>query len=112
MRDHLVRGQSKKWRDTIFSEIGDSTRDTCIAVRRKRHKYVLFRDGGKTVHEQLFDMVEDPWEIHNRARDPAYAKTLAEMRQVLSEWEAKTPVTEPREALAQRQEKRAKKRRK
>ncbi|MCU0915711.1 MAG: sulfatase-like hydrolase/transferase, partial [Planctomycetes bacterium] len=44
----LIRGQNKQWRDTVFSEIGNSTRDTCIAVRRRRHKYVLFRDQGQT----------------------------------------------------------------
>jgi arylsulfatase A-like enzyme len=108
----LARGQSKEWRDTIFSEIGAGTRDTCIAVRNRRHKYVLFRDRGETVHEQLFDMVEDPWEMHNRARDPAYAKVLGEMRQALAEWEAKTPAAKPRETIAPRQEKQGKKRRK
>jgi len=108
----LARGQNKGWRDAIFSEIGDSTQDTCIVVRRQRDKYVLFRDRGETVHEQLFDLVEDPWEMHNRARDPAYAKTLAELRQTLAQWEAKTPATKPRGTTAPRQEKRAKKRRK
>jgi len=108
----LMRGQNQEWRDTVFSEIGDSTRDACIAVRRRRHKYVLFRDLGKTVHEQLFDLAEDPWEMHNRARDPAYAPVLAQMRQALADWEARTPAAEPREAIAQRQEKKAKKRRK
>jgi arylsulfatase len=108
----LARGQGEQWRDTIFSEIGGSTQDTCIAARRKRHKYVLFRDRVKTVHEQLFDMAEDPWEMHNRLGDPAYAKILAEMRQVLAEWEAKIPAAAPREMLVQSQEKRAQKRRK
>ncbi|MCU0914733.1 MAG: sulfatase-like hydrolase/transferase, partial [Planctomycetes bacterium] len=108
----LMRGQNQEWRDTVFSEIGDSTQDTCIAVRRRRHKYVLFRDQGQTVHEQLFDLAEDPWEMHNRARDPARARILDQMRQALADWEARTPASEPRAASVQRQEKKAKKRRK
>jgi len=36
--------------------------------------------------EELYDLVTDPWEVHNLAADPAYEEKLVELRQALNQW--------------------------
>ena len=36
--------------------------------------------------EELYDMENDPWEIHNLAADPAYRDVLESMRKALTHW--------------------------
>ena len=40
--------------------------------------------------EELFDLMNDPHEIHNLAADPAFATELQKHRDMLAEWVAKT----------------------
>ena len=40
--------------------------------------------------EELYDLENDPYEIHNLAADPLFSKTLLRMRAVLDDWIAKT----------------------
>lgn len=40
--------------------------------------------------EELYDLVQDPYELHNLAQEPALKDTLAHYRQVLATWVAKT----------------------
>lgn len=40
--------------------------------------------------EELYDLRSDPWELKNLAGDPAYAKTLSQMREKLKAWEEQT----------------------
>ncbi len=40
--------------------------------------------------EELYDLVNDPWEINNLAADPAYQERLAGFRQRLDEWMERT----------------------
>jgi arylsulfatase A-like enzyme len=40
--------------------------------------------------EELYDLAADPHELNNLAEDPKFAKTLAEMRKRLSDWETRT----------------------
>ncbi len=40
--------------------------------------------------EELYDIVNDPHEIHNLAADPAYQAQLLKMRNILDEWVAET----------------------
>ena len=44
----------------------------------QRHKLMVYRDH---TYGELFDLVEDPGEIHNRWNDPAYAGVRAELFQ-------------------------------
>jgi len=50
----------------------------------------------KRPEEELFDLKKDPWELHNLADAPAYAKTKKELRDKLDAWMAKT--ADPRAA--------------
>jgi arylsulfatase A-like enzyme len=36
--------------------------------------------------EELYDLEKDPWEIHNRAGDPAFESTLVQLRGKLDRW--------------------------
>jgi N-sulfoglucosamine sulfohydrolase len=55
--------------------------------------------------EELYDLENDPHEIRNLARDPAYAKELARHRKLLADWITKTgdqgQTTESDEGLIQ-----------
>jgi arylsulfatase A-like enzyme len=51
------------------------------AVRTERWRYAEYDDGGA----MLFDRRKDPHELKNLANDPAYAKTIAEMKKLLSQ---------------------------
>ncbi len=91
----LIHGKKKKWRDYVFSEHGSSAQTTQLMTRSHTHKYVLFRTAGETEYEQLFDMVNDPWEMQNVIDDAEYGEVLAELKEALAQWEAKTPASEP-----------------
>jgi arylsulfatase A-like enzyme len=53
------------------------------SVTTERWHYVQWEDGKSG--EMLLDLVNDPFELKNLASDPAYAKTVAEMRQLLTQ---------------------------
>lgn len=80
----LVRGQKPAWRQEFFCE-----NNFCIptqyypmieGVRTTRWKYVRYTDV-TPVYEQLFDLENDPHEVNDLAREPAYGDTLAQLRQ-------------------------------
>ncbi|MBX3597477.1 MAG: alkaline phosphatase family protein [Rhizobiaceae bacterium] len=54
-------------------------------VRTATHKYVHFNGG---LPPLLFDLVNDPGELENRAHDPAYAGVRIEMAERLLAWRA------------------------
>jgi arylsulfatase A-like enzyme len=53
------------------------------AVKDDRYKLIEYCVGGRHNMTQLFDLAEDPWELHNLAGDPAHAAKLAELREQL-----------------------------
>jgi len=59
------------------------------SVRTERWHYVQWEDG--KLGEMLLDTQNDPNELKNLAADPAYAKTVAEMRKLLLQIPAKVP---------------------
>lgn len=80
----LARGDTKNWRRYI-----DMEHARCYAQDEEwcgltdgRMKYVWYFYDGR---ELLFDLKNDPKELHNAAPDKKYAKTLATMRQALVE---------------------------
>lgn len=53
-------------------------------IRTERYKYIAYNSG--RCCEQLFDMDNDPGEMHNKAGDPNCAETLAKHRRMLQDW--------------------------
>ena len=56
------------------------TPPTYCAVRTLRHLFVVYRNG----YRELYDVLSDPWQLRNRARDPAKANLVADLRRVLA----------------------------
>ena len=52
-------------------------------VRMDRYKYVYDPDDET---DELYDLDADPWELTNRARDPAYAAARGRLRDRLLDW--------------------------
>jgi hypothetical protein len=57
-------------RDAAYVEAAGTAWD---ALRTNRHKYAEYANGGRA----LYDLVLDPFELQNRASDPAYAAVRA-----------------------------------
>lgn len=90
----LMENEAGEWRDCIYSEIYTvSTSSVC--VRTANSKYVRFMRGNNIVHEQLFDMVNDPWEIKNLINDAGYSAVRNDLKSRLKEWEDKVETKEP-----------------
>ena len=45
--------------------------------------------------DELYDLVNDPWELYNVAHDPKNAGVVSEMRWLLAEWMIETEDSEP-----------------
>ncbi|MHC4495858.1 MAG: sulfatase family protein [Planctomycetota bacterium] len=90
-----ARGQSRDWRDTIFSEIGASLENQTVIARTTNTKYVVYRQDGKAAYEQLFDLEKDPWEMQNQIGNPKYKRALIAMREKLARWEGQTKTIPP-----------------
>ena len=81
----LLRNPRAKWEHPAFTvtffrnQLGKS-------VRTERWRYAEWPTDkdGKAV-AMLFDHSKDPHEIKNLANDPAYAKTVAEMKKLLKQ---------------------------
>jgi arylsulfatase A-like enzyme len=77
----LARGETPEWRDYIHGEHvlqGQSPH----WITDGHEKYVWFSGAGQ---EQLFDLDEDPQELHDLARVPSAADRVVHWRQVLIE---------------------------
>ena len=61
-------------------------------VRTREWKYVHDPMGDK---DELYDLVNDPWELTNVAGDPAHREVLDEMRLRLAEWSIRTEDSRP-----------------
>ena len=93
----IVRGATKEARDSVHFEfavrggflvpdrwtLGMDYRTCDLSVlRTDRYKYVHFQ----TLPPLLFDLREDPGELHDRSRDPAYASVMLELAQKMLSW--------------------------
>ncbi len=60
-------------------------------VRERRYKLIEYVVDGRHTVTQLFDLREDPFELHDLAADPAHAETLSRLRTELlrlrAEWD-------------------------
>jgi arylsulfatase A-like enzyme len=66
----LLKGSGREKRDAVFSYYRGFQR----AVRTRDHKLIVYPEAGVT---QLFDLNQDPWEIHNLADQSRYAALKA-----------------------------------
>ena len=76
----LAEGKSPAaWRRGLITECRLSR-----MVRSPQYKYVVYGEGEH--REQLFDMDDDPGELHNLAADPSYSQVLSAHRKFLVHW--------------------------
>ena len=78
------------WKKAIFSNLQKNNGDSLLAtaVRTENWHYNNWQEEG----EELYDMVNDPREITNLAKSPAYIDTLNKMRTLLAgNWQAALP---------------------
>ncbi|TDE14313.1 sulfatase-like hydrolase/transferase [Jiangella asiatica] len=82
----LVRGE-QGWRDEIVCEThGHGEKIVGRALIGSRYKYVAY-DG---IGEELYDLVTDPYELHNLTGSPEHHGRLAASRERLRDWRAAT----------------------
>ena len=61
------------------------------ALRRLHKEGKLNREqslifAGKRPEEELYDLRQDPWELHNLAQDTSHRRTLERLREILDRW--------------------------
>jgi len=78
----LWQGSRRAVRDSIFLPFLGIMR----AVRDERWKLIRYP---KINHTQLFDLENDPDELHNLAGDPKYAEQVKRMMAMLIQWQKK-----------------------
>ena len=88
----LIHDTSASWRDAIVSEIGENLNDVCLTIRGPNYKCVQYRNKGKIVFEQFFDLVRDPWEMRNEIGNQQYRQEIDKLSRRLQAWEQSTPI--------------------
>ena len=86
----VLKGKSPAWRSEFFYEhlFNHKTIPRTEGVRDQRHKYIRFIDSDP-LHEELYDLKNDPDEADSLAQKPEHAKTLAVMRKKWQSWRDK-----------------------
>jgi arylsulfatase A-like enzyme len=81
----LLQTGSMPWRDTQIIQTGRAgeTYDSWKIRGARTDRYTYGRDVTNNF-EQLYDRLLDPFEVHNRAKDPRYRPVLLEMRRRMS----------------------------
>tara|TARA_B100001971_G_C18094952_1_gene485573 strand:+ start:140 stop:814 length:675 start_codon:yes stop_codon:yes gene_type:complete len=85
----LVKEESVRWRDDLLIETfghGFGRRDLGRAVVSQDHKYVAWQDD----LDELYDLVQDPFELQNVAGKSGSKGLLEEMQSRLSTWISQT----------------------
>lgn len=81
----VLKDKSKRVRDTIFAAYRDFQR----SVRDERYKLIKYFVKAER-RTQLFDLVEDPWEMKDLSADPGHAGQRAALEARLREWRKQT----------------------
>ena len=76
----LLRRQTERVHDFVTGVYTDTQRMICD----ERWKFVLYPKAGR---EQLFDLLNDPNELHDLSADPAHAPKRGELKQRLETWQ-------------------------
>ncbi len=81
----LLQRRSAPWRESFlyeyFREEWLPGLPLMLGVRTRRSKYACYPDIDDI--DELYDLENDPLELHNLSRDPSYANTVREMREEL-----------------------------
>ena len=83
-RDDVFAGYHGNQNLGNLPEVGNLREGT--VVRTRRWKYIW----NATAEDELYDLPDDPGELHNRALDPACAAVLARLRRRLVGWMEET----------------------
>ncbi len=79
----LLTGKKKKLYDSVYGAYREYQR----MVRTERYKLIRYPHVNEV---QLFDVQNDPWEIHDLAEDPKYVAVLKELDDQLAWWMRET----------------------
>lgn len=85
----LFEEANPRWRDTVFYEYWKDlvhAIPTMTAVRTGRHKLITYPEIEDI--DELYDLQEDPHEMDNLVKDPAYADVYASMQQRMAQQRA------------------------
>jgi arylsulfatase A-like enzyme len=74
----IIREETEKVRDALYFSYKNYQR----AIRTKRWKLILYNVNGER-HLQLFDLINDPWEVKNLANEPSRADLIRELTELL-----------------------------
>ena len=85
LRDLLEGGDNDQWPDTVYAEmLAEGVQAPCYMIRRGRYKFI-YSPGDSPL---LFDMVEDPMELVDLAKEADYAAIKKEfMREMYQKWD-------------------------
>ena len=64
------------------------------AVQDRRYKLIEYVVNGER-NTQLFDLAQDPWELHSLAGEPAYQTKVSELRRELRRWQTELGDSRP-----------------
>jgi arylsulfatase A-like enzyme len=81
----VLEGEPSQRQDFLFESFDDFVVTSMRGVRDARYKLLVTRPGTPSAFEELYDLEQDPYELHNRAGDPALAAVLARLRARLAE---------------------------
>lgn len=88
----LLEGKSHDWREQIFYEYfwenDFPMTPTVFGVRTQRYKYIRYH--GIWDWNELYDLQEDPDEIHNLIDQPEHQERVLEMAKALTDWLERT----------------------
>ena len=87
MDDLLALPEPYGWDTLIASLLWREAEGRRKMVRTRDWKYVHDPMGDM---DELYDMTQDPWELHNVVHDPAHAEVVAALRLRLADWLAMT----------------------
>jgi len=83
----IIEDYDAPWREYLVVELADFKPDPSRKgrmVRSNRYKYNIYSEGLDNI--ELFDLSEDPGEMHNLAGNPAYQSILEQHHNYLLEW--------------------------
>lgn len=83
----LVRGESDKAWETLFAVYKDVQRMVCDGRWKLIRYYLAENRAAGSEYTQLFDLVNDPYEMENRLVDPACKRDAARLDRALANWQ-------------------------